>query len=331
MSRFAQRVLATDINPRALRFVRMNAALNGLDNIEVAEGDLLEPLGAETFDLLVSQPPFVPCPPGAAPATYRLGGPLGTELSEQLLASAASHLTARGRATVVFERPVLLHDTDDGLADRIHGDDRRALVLLGDEVNADAYSVRYALPELRHRDLPAFEDGVTEMRDHLNAVGIRGVQPAVGVVERAPESSGWTELVQLGGTLWDNLAPGSVDRLVAARDLLTRPLDPTRPVAVRVPEGSMVVHRFAAANKDGNGDGDDVRLILPPGSPVRVLEFSRAEWGQLQRMQCSPDDRGDGAVLCRAAAQAESEEARLLTRLVRAGLVDPADDPWTSD
>src|SRR5262249_51789078 len=47
----AQRVVATDVNPRAVAFARFNALLNGADNIEVREGDGLAAVEGETFDL----------------------------------------------------------------------------------------------------------------------------------------------------------------------------------------------------------------------------------------------------------------------------------------
>src|SRR5438046_1475536 len=53
-ARYARRVVATDLNPRALRFARFNAALNGVANIEFREGSLWEPVGDETFDLIVA-------------------------------------------------------------------------------------------------------------------------------------------------------------------------------------------------------------------------------------------------------------------------------------
>ena len=40
-------VIATDVNPRALAFTEINAALNGLDNIETRLGSLFEPVAGE--------------------------------------------------------------------------------------------------------------------------------------------------------------------------------------------------------------------------------------------------------------------------------------------
>ena len=58
-ARHAERVIATDTSEPAIRFTQINAGLNGLDNIECRRGSLFEPVGGETFDLIVSNPPFV--------------------------------------------------------------------------------------------------------------------------------------------------------------------------------------------------------------------------------------------------------------------------------
>ena len=58
------RVIGTDINPRAVALSRINAALNGIGNVEFREGDMFAPVAGETFDLIISQPPFVSTPPG---------------------------------------------------------------------------------------------------------------------------------------------------------------------------------------------------------------------------------------------------------------------------
>ena len=48
----ARQVIATDVNPRALAYTELNAALNGLRNIETRQGSLFEPVEGETFDLI---------------------------------------------------------------------------------------------------------------------------------------------------------------------------------------------------------------------------------------------------------------------------------------
>jgi release factor glutamine methyltransferase len=58
-ARRAQRVLAVDINPRAVRSVRINALLHGVeDRVEVRQGDLFGPVGSERFDRVLFNPPY---------------------------------------------------------------------------------------------------------------------------------------------------------------------------------------------------------------------------------------------------------------------------------
>ena len=59
------RVIATDVNERALAFARFNAALNGIDIIDFRRGHLLEPVEHECFDLVVANPPYVISPDSA--------------------------------------------------------------------------------------------------------------------------------------------------------------------------------------------------------------------------------------------------------------------------
>lgn len=53
----ASHVVATDINPEAVRCARLNARLNGVRNLEARCGDLFEPVRGERFDFVVWLPP----------------------------------------------------------------------------------------------------------------------------------------------------------------------------------------------------------------------------------------------------------------------------------
>ncbi|WP_205695753.1 HemK2/MTQ2 family protein methyltransferase [Conexibacter sp. SYSU D00693] len=57
----ARRVVAVDVSRRAVLTVRMNARLNGV-HVEAKRGDLLAPVAGERFDLIVSNPPYIPAP-----------------------------------------------------------------------------------------------------------------------------------------------------------------------------------------------------------------------------------------------------------------------------
>jgi SAM-dependent methyltransferase len=95
----AQRVVATDVNPRAVAFARFNALLNGADNIEVRGGDGFSAVEGESFDLIVSNPPFVISPDRAY--TYRDSGLSGDEVSHDLVRQAPRFLRLGGFAHIL--------------------------------------------------------------------------------------------------------------------------------------------------------------------------------------------------------------------------------------
>ncbi|MFJ3922779.1 methyltransferase [Streptomyces sp. NPDC090022] len=92
----ATRVTATDVNPRALEFTRLTLALSGAPAAELLEGSLYEPVGGRTYDLVVSNPPFVISP--GARLTYRDGGMAGDDLCRTLVQQAGAHLNPGGYA-----------------------------------------------------------------------------------------------------------------------------------------------------------------------------------------------------------------------------------------
>jgi SAM-dependent methyltransferase len=91
-------VVATDANPRAAAYTRLSAALGGRD-VEARVGDLLDPVAGESYDLVVSNPPFV-IGPGAR-YTYRDAGLDGDELCRRLVAELPRVLAPGGHAVLL--------------------------------------------------------------------------------------------------------------------------------------------------------------------------------------------------------------------------------------
>lgn len=89
-------VTATDLNPRALDFTRLTLALSGARGAELLQGSLFEPVDGDTYDLIVSNPPFV-ISPGAG-LTYRDGGMGGDDLCRTLVQQAGDRLNDGGYA-----------------------------------------------------------------------------------------------------------------------------------------------------------------------------------------------------------------------------------------
>ena len=99
LSRHAGHVVATDVNARALAFAGFNAALNGVANVELRQGSLLEPLVGERFGCIACNPPYVVSPD--AEFTFRDSGLPGDRVSELLARGLPGLLERGGFATLM--------------------------------------------------------------------------------------------------------------------------------------------------------------------------------------------------------------------------------------
>ena len=97
-------VSATDRSRRAVWTTRLNARLNGVV-VRAELGDLLEPLAGRRFDLIVSNPPYVPAetdrlPSRGAPRAWEAGRD-GRALIDRLCDGAPDHLRPGGSLLIV--------------------------------------------------------------------------------------------------------------------------------------------------------------------------------------------------------------------------------------
>jgi methylase of polypeptide subunit release factors len=93
-----QEVVATDRNARAVEYTRVAAALNGV-SLDARRGDLLGPVQGETFDLVVSNPPFVISP--GARYTYRDAGLDADDVCRRLVRGLPSVLAPGGMGVLL--------------------------------------------------------------------------------------------------------------------------------------------------------------------------------------------------------------------------------------
>jgi release factor glutamine methyltransferase len=93
-------VVATDVVAAAVESIRANAALNGV-TIDARQGDCYAPVAGERFDLVCSNPPQMPTPPGRerddAAAAADNGGLDGWDILDRIIAGAPAHLRPGGR------------------------------------------------------------------------------------------------------------------------------------------------------------------------------------------------------------------------------------------
>jgi len=99
-ARAGARVVATDVVPEAVEAIRVNAALNGV-TVDARVGDCYAPVPGERFDLVCTNPPQMPTPPGRdrgdPVAAADNGGIDGWDLLDRVIAGAPAHLAPRGR------------------------------------------------------------------------------------------------------------------------------------------------------------------------------------------------------------------------------------------
>jgi methylase of polypeptide subunit release factors len=104
-------VVATDRNPRAVAYARLAAALNGVE-VDARTGDLLEPVAGESFDLVVSNPPFVISP--GARYTYRDAGLDGDDVCRRLVGELPAVLSPGGTAVLLVNWLHVAGEDGDG-------------------------------------------------------------------------------------------------------------------------------------------------------------------------------------------------------------------------
>lgn len=96
-------VTLSDLSRDAVVLARENALLLGAD-VRAAQGDLFEPLQGRVFDLILSNPPYIPSPglPGLQPEVKREpslaldGGADGLAFYRRILSEAKGHLSPGG-------------------------------------------------------------------------------------------------------------------------------------------------------------------------------------------------------------------------------------------
>jgi release factor glutamine methyltransferase len=95
----ARFVTAVDVSARAVLTARINARLNGV-RVEAIRGSLLDAVPGRRFDVIVSNPPYLPAEddalPARGPARHTEAGTTGRTLLDRLIDAAPAHLAPGG-------------------------------------------------------------------------------------------------------------------------------------------------------------------------------------------------------------------------------------------
>jgi HemK-related putative methylase len=112
-ARRAAHALGTDINPEAVRALKINALLNRLeDRVEARQGDLFAPVAGERFDLILFNPPYFA---GEASEPWDYAWRDVNQVRARFVAEAARHLAPGGRV-LICDSDVAVDCMDQALA-----------------------------------------------------------------------------------------------------------------------------------------------------------------------------------------------------------------------
>jgi len=168
-------VTAIDVSRRAQLTARVNACLNGV-RIRALRGDLLEPVAGERFDLIVSNPPYVPADSDKLPrrgkARAWAAGLDGRVFLDRLIDAAPEHLTPGGRLLVVHSSLI----GDDATLERMRDRGLEAEIV-AEETSPLGPLMTERAGELEARGL--LEPGVREE----DVVVVRGRRPVATVLD----------------------------------------------------------------------------------------------------------------------------------------------------
>lgn len=276
-ARRADRVIGTDINARAIALARMNAAINGVDNVEFRQGDLLAPVRDLRFDRIVSQPPFIPHPPELKGATFMYGGRVGDELLIRALGEIPHGLAESGIAVVFAHWPVDERTIEERVGSAIaNGPPVDALVLEANGPSIEDWCIGMAA--YQHPDFGLeFAREVVMRREHFETIGASAMQIAYVVLHRPKGTSAWSSTVDLAG-----LDPSAslVENMIRARAVVAGGVEAILHAAVRFPEGVGFVP---------NGEG--VTAEYPEDHPVGSVQLDRGTHQMLALLDASSSVR----------------------------------------
>jgi methylase of polypeptide subunit release factors len=286
-ARHARRVVATDVNPRALAYTQLNAALNGFANVECRAGSLFEPLADETFDLITCNAPYVVSPERRW--AYRDAGGEADEISERVVRDTAAHLADGGFATALVS---WIADDEDAPDERVmawvEATGCESWILVASESTALEHAAMWNAHLAD--DAVAYGRALDDWTRYLDGLGVSLVSDGAIVLHRGPNGRATTRIDSVDeDTLED--ASDQVERAFEARArlaALTRPADllHARPVlqfAVRLEQDLDPPRRSTAAVSLAEGTNSIVETtpaaleIVPElDGRVRLADVVRA-------------------------------------------------------
>jgi methylase of polypeptide subunit release factors len=265
-ARHSERVVATDVNARALEFAAFNARLNGVDNVEFREGSFFEPARGSRFQLVVCNPPYVISP--ETEFLFRDSGMSGDTVSRHVVREAPTALEDGAFAQMLVSWIVEPDgDWSSSLRAWVEGCGCDAWLLHHGTDDAIAHTGKW----LRHEagtDLQAYAEAAERWLAYLERLGIE--QIAVGaVILRRRSGANWVRADELPS---DRLRPASdhILRVFAGNDVLASLPDPTGLLGKRLVLADQALLEQHAVFREREWCVDEISLALQDGLGFRA-------------------------------------------------------------
>ncbi|MCA9050604.1 MAG: methyltransferase, partial [Planctomycetaceae bacterium] len=202
----SERVSAVDRNPRATVFAAFNAALNGLNHVTCLTGDRFEPVADQSFDLIVSNPPFVIGP--RAKYIYRDSGLFGDEFCQSLVRHAPAVLAQDGYCQFLFN---WAHYKDQPWQERLpswfEGTGCDALVLRTYTTDPSDYALSW-INRNESMDPANISETYNQWMEFFDQHGIEAISAGIITMRKSSRGSNWVVVDDgpkklLGDCGWD--------------------------------------------------------------------------------------------------------------------------------
>ena len=309
-------VVAVDVNDHALALARLNAVLNGRDDrIEFRQGDFLEPVANERFDLIVSNPPYVVSPENSY--VFRDADTRGDVMCRDLVHVLPRYLEADGLAVLMVSWS---HDDRESPAPQqwMHEADADGVLLVLAVHNALDAAMLWNAPYLA--DGNEFARRVGAWRDYFTGEDISSIGHGVVAMRRTPDGC-----APVTAALPPTAPPGrrggdQLERVVRALGRSERDGTPT--VLALAPD--IVLSEVSRPTADGTwataanlsvADGLSFSIGLDASGARLVHQFALPT--EVDRALDSFPELG---------AEGRAKAASFLDELVRLGLLVPVDE-----
>ena len=207
----SRHVVATDRSARAVGVALFNLELNGIDNVEVREGDLFDPVKGDQYDLIVSNPPFVISPERSY--LFRDGGMEADEFCRTVVRGASRHLADGGFCQLLANwAHVAGEDWRERLAGWAEGTGCDMWVLQREVKEPNAYASSWL--DIGDVDPSESTDRFNAWMDYYERARIEGIGFGLITIRRTTGAEGWFQADEITG----NVTVGCGDHIAAIFD-----------------------------------------------------------------------------------------------------------------